>query len=88
MFDIKEHSVQKWEKLSLSRGFVPDFYVTFHVIWFLNTNKDVMKIIENNNFFSKVTNLQCADWNFTLKRHEHRLMRIIWEKNVYDKPLL
>ena len=39
MFDIKEHSLQKGQELSLS----PGFHVIFHVVWLFNTNEDVTK---------------------------------------------
>ena len=76
----KEYSVQNSGRI----GLTSNFQVIFHVICLLNRIEDVTKInwwqkfeISQENFyegvsFSKVTNLQCLDCNFAIKRAHHR----------------
>ena len=82
---------QTWYRLknvsniALSPSFTSDFHVTFHVIWFLNTNGGVTKNYWLQNvgnfvgnhlygvYFSKVTSLQCIDCNSIIKRPHHSL---------------
>ena len=76
---------------------MPSFHVMFHVIFFFSTNEEVrentdcesLRISQENFYdrvsFSKVTNLQCSDCNFAIKRTHHRLFLEYVPKTIYFK---
>ena len=97
--------------MSLSRGLTPSFQVIFHVICLINRNEDVKrrKIIDGKSLeislenvydgvsFSKVTMLQCSDYNFAINITHYRyifenvpntscLKKAYFEKKVYGGP--
>ena len=84
MFDIKEYSAQNSRGVVVAHGLTPNLQVMFYVICLFNRNQDDTKItvsesltISQKNFyhgvcFSKLTNLQCSECNFTIKRAHRR----------------
>ena len=83
MFDTKEYSAQNSRGVVVACGLTPNLQVMFYVICLFNRNQDDTKItvgesltISRKNFygvcFSKLTNLQCSECKFAIKRTHRR----------------